>query len=215
LAKIKELHPDIVFLDIQMPGKSGLDVATILSRQVSPPTIVFLTAFADYALKAFEVDAVDYILKPFDEDDIQRVVSKLRKLKQNKISVPDSNQHSSDASPQSEYPRKFCVYHGGRFEVIDHERIQFFFAKDRLVFVQTTEGKHFPIKSSLAELDEKLDHKQFMRCHRNYIVNMDHVKHLENWFNRGYMLILKGDANLEVPVSRLYVKRLKEYLEFE
>jgi DNA-binding LytR/AlgR family response regulator len=215
LAGVKEFKPDIVFLDIQMPGKTGLDVAAILARQVAPPVVVFLTAFADYALKAFEVDAVDYVLKPFDEKDIQRVVSKLRKMQAAKDREKEVKHTVAEAVPQAEHPRKFCVHHSGRFEVIDNERILFFYAKDRLVFVQTTDDKHFPIKSSLNELEEKLDQKQFMRCHRNYIVNMDQIKHLENWFNRGYMLILKGETKTEVPVSRLFVKRLKEYLEFE
>lgn len=212
LSSVKELKPDVVFLDIQMPGKTGLEVAAILARQVDQPAVVFLTAFADHAIKAFEVDAVDYVLKPFDEKDIQRVVGKLRKVCTTKAGTDIVKQ---PVAALAGHPRKFCVQHSGRFEVIDNERILFFYAKDRLVFVQTSDGKHFPVKSSLNELEEKLDHKQFMRCHRNYIVNMDQIKHLENWFNRGYMLILKNDTKNEVPVSRLFVKRLKEYLEFE
>lgn len=215
LAKVKELKPDIVFLDIQMPGKTGLEVAAILARQVEPPVVVFLTAFADYALKAFAVDAVDYVLKPFDEMDIQRVVSKLRKIMLAKDREKSDKQTVAGLDVTGLPARKFCVHHGGRFEVIENERILYFYAKDRLVFVQTTDDKHFPVKSSLNELEEKLDQKQFMRCHRNYIVNMDQIRHLENWFNRGYMLILKGDGKTEVPVSRLFVKRLKEFLEFE
>lgn len=215
LARIRELKPDIVFLDIQMPGKTGLEVAAILARQVDPPLVVFLTAFADHALKAFEVDAVDYVLKPFDEKDIQRVVNKLRKLHAAKGREKEGKSTASGSIFTSEHPRKFCVHHDGRFEVIDNERILYFYAKDRLVFIQTADDRHFPIKSSLNELEEKLDHKQFMRCHRNFIVNMEQVKHLENWFNRGYMLVLKGDMKTEVPVSRLFVKRLKEFLEFE
>jgi len=215
LSNVKELKPDVVFLDIQMPGKTGLEVAAILARQVDPPIIVFLTAFADYALNAFKVDAVDYVLKPFDEKDIQSVVEKLRKIHTAKERQKEVKQPTTGSGIQADHPRKFCVQHSGRFEVIDNERILFFYAKDRLVFIQTADDRHFTIKSSLNELEEKLDHKQFMRCHRNYIVNMDQIKHLENWFNRGYMLILKGEAKTEVPVSRLFVKRLREYLAFE
>jgi len=215
LAKCKELRPDVVFLDIQMPGKTGLEVAEILARQVSPPRVVFLTAYADHAVKAFAVDAVDYVLKPFDEKDIQRVVGKLRRMGSGSRGVNSGNDSISRSAAKGDYTRKFCVQHGGRFEVIDNERIQYFLAKDRLVFVQTIEGKQFLLKSTLNELELKLDQRQFLRCHRNYIVNMDQVQQLENWFNRGYMLILKGEGKVEVPVSRLYVKRLKEFLEFE
>ncbi len=210
LLKIKELKPDIVFLDIQMSGKTGLEVAANLTKQISPPIIVFLTAYADHAVKAFAVDAVDYVLKPFDDKDIQRVISKLRK-----IMAAKALEKNIGTSSRGDNNRKFCVHHSGRFEVIDNEQILYFYAKDRLVFIQTADDRHFSVKSSLNELEEKLDHKQFMRCHRNYIVNMEQIKHLENWFNRGYMLILKGDLKTEVPVSRLFVKRLKEFLEFE
>lgn len=215
LASIKELKPDIVFLDIQMPGKTGLDVAAILSLQVDPPLVVFLTAYSDHALKAFEVNAVDYILKPFDGKDIQRVVVKLRKIHSAKMNERLLKQAAGVAAPKAESPRKFCVHHGGRLEVVDYDRIQFFYAKDRLVFVQTIDDKHFPIRFSLNELEEKLDKKQFVRCHRNYIVNMNQVQQLENWFNRGYMLILQGSEKIEVPVTRFFVKRIKEYLEFD
>lgn len=215
LVKCKELRPDVVFLDIQMPGKTGLEVAEILARQVSPPLVIFLTAYADHAVKAFAVDAVDYVLKPFDEKDIQRVVGKLRRIVATSRGVNTENKFTGRVAANGDYARKFCVQHGGRFVVIDNERIQFFLAKDRLVFVQTIEGKQFLLKSTLNELELKLDPGQFLRCHRNYIVNMDQVQQLENWFNRGYMLILKGEGKVEVPVSRLNVKRLKDFIEFE
>lgn len=215
LAKALEVRPDIVFLDIHMPGKSGLDVAAVLARQLAPPSVVFLTAFGEYALQAFEVNAVDYVLKPFDEMDIHRVVAKLRRLFPGKARESDPDRPPNESGPRSGYQRKFCVQQNGKLVVIDDERIKLIYAKDRLVFIQTTEDKHYNVKSTLSELEEKLDNKRFMRCHRNYIVNVDHIEHLENWFNRGYLLSLKGDAKTEVQVSKLFVKRLKEYLEFE
>jgi DNA-binding LytR/AlgR family response regulator len=215
LVKCRELKPDVVFLDIQMPGKTGLEVASVLARQVAPPLVVFLTAYADHAVKAFEVDAVDYVLKPFDEMDIQRVVSKLRRMQSGRAVEKSEKALTGGQAERVDCSRKFCVQHAGRFEVIDNDRIQFFVARDRLVFVQTVEGKQFLIKSTLNELELKLDQRHFLRCHRNYIVNINQVQQLENWFNRGYMLILKGDGKTEVPVSRLYVKRLKAFLEFE
>ena len=113
-----------------------------------------------------------------------------------------------------DYTRKFCVQQGAKLEVIDQDQIQLIYAKERLVFIQTAEGISHLIKSTLNELITKLDPKLFMRCHRNYIVNVDQIKNLENWFNRGYLLVLKGTAKTEIPVSRHYVSHLKAYLEF-
>ena len=212
LAKAAELRPDVMFLDIQMPGITGLNVADVLSRQTSPPRVIFLTAHDEYALKAFAVDALDYVLKPFDEHDIKRVISKLQKL----FGVLHTREEPEPAAPDraKDYMRKFCVHRGARLEVLEQEQIQLIYAKDRLVFIQTAEGASHLIKSTLNELATKLDPKYFMRCHRNYIVNVDQIQSLENWFNRGYLLILKGKAKTEVPVSRQYVRYLKEYLEF-
>lgn len=215
LARALELRPDAVFLDMHMPGKSGLDVAAVLARQLDPPAVVFLTAYGEYALQAFEVNAIDYVLKPYDEMDIHRVVAKLRRLFAGKGRVREADRQPDGPAPRGGHPRRFCVQHHGRLEVVELEQIQTIYAKDRLVFIQTREGTHYNIKSSLNELEEKLDDKLFMRCHRNYIVNVAQIDHLENWFNRGYLLSLKGDAKTEVPVSRLFVKKLKEYLEFE
>lgn len=214
LAKGAELKPDLVFLDIQMPGISGLTVADVLSRQTDPPKVVFLTAHDEYALKAFSLDAVDYVLKPFDEHDINRVVVKMKKMfcRSGKADIATSGPeyHGSGAG----YTRKFCVQQGAKLEVICQEQIQFIHARERLVFMQTTDGQSHLVRFTLNELMDKLDPKIFVRCHRNYIVNIDQIKNLENWFNRGYLLALRGDGKTEIPVSRQYVKQLKTYLEF-
>ncbi|MCE1235844.1 MAG: LytTR family transcriptional regulator [Hyphomicrobiales bacterium] len=124
---------------------------------------------------------------------------------------PDA-EHSAQ---RHNHPKKFCFHHAGRLKIIDNQDIQLFFAKDRLVFIQTEDGKQHSVRSTLSELEEKLDGGQFMRCHRNYIVNMNKVESLTNWFNRGYLLTLKGQSKTEIPVSRVFVKYLKKYIEFD
>lgn len=214
LARAAELKPDLIFLDIQMPGITGLTVADVLSRQLQPPKVVFLTAHDEYALKAFSVDALDYVLKPFDENDINRVIAKIKKqLSPPGKPAPEAQEPDLPGQPL-DFQRKFCVQKGARLEVLDQEQIQLVYAKDRLVFIQTMEGAAHQIKSTLNELSAKLDPKLFVRCHRNYIVNVDAIQSLENWFNRGYLLVMKGKARAEVPVSRQYVRSLKDYLEF-
>lgn len=214
LARAAELKPDVMFLDIQMPGITGLNVADVLSRQIRAPKVVFLTAHDEYALKAFAVDALDYVLKPFDEHDINRVIAKLRRLFCTVGSGDPVESGPAGSGHKADYTRKFCVQQGAKLEVIDQEQIQLILARERLVFIQTTDGISHQIRSTLNELSAKLDPKLFVRCHRNYIVNVDQIKNLENWFNRGYLLVLKGTAKTEIPVSRQYVRQLKRYLEF-
>jgi DNA-binding LytR/AlgR family response regulator len=196
---IDELHPDLVFLDIQMPGRNGLQVAASLYNRPNAPLVVFATAYDDYALKAFEVNAIDYLLKPFDEKDVERVINKVKRR--------------FDARTKVSYPRRFTVERGDRIEIIDNARIQLIFAKDRLVFIQTVDGEVYNTRLSLQEFENRLDPAKFFRCHRNYIVNMEEVKQLAAWFNRGYLLILKGNKHIEVPVSRIYTRKLKEYVD--
>jgi len=208
LARAGELKPALIFLDVQMPGIDGLKVAEVLSRHRNPPTVVFVTAHDEYAVKAFAVDASDYVLKPFDEENIRRVMSKLKK----KLAVPTQATEADLPHPE-QFMRKFCVQRGGKLEVMDQEQIQLIYAKERAVFIQTEGASHL-IKSTLNELATKLDPKFFLRCHRNYIVNVDQIQSLENWFNRGYLLVLRDGRKTQVPVSRQYVRSLKNYLEF-
>lgn len=201
--KIAAIKPiDLVFLDIQMPGMNGLELAQKLSGQPRPPLIVFITAYSDFALDAFAVDAVDYILKPFDERDITRVLKKIRGRHVRYQAPP----------PRLSGPvRNLCVEAGDRLEVIHTGRIQVIQADERQVFLRTVEGRTFPVRRRLNELEQMLDPKDFYRCHRNYIVNVNQVHQVASWFNRGYLLIMKEPA-AEVPVGRVYAPRLKEYL---
>lgn len=199
LKMIEALRPDVVFLDVQMPGIGGLQVASRLYMKPGAPLIVFATAYDEYALKAFEVNAVDYLLKPFDEQDVDRVLHKIRSLLVNRS--------------KPAYAKKMTAERGDRIEVIDNDRIQMIYAKDRLVYIQTLDGGVYNSRLTLQDFENRLDPARFFRCHRNYIVNMDQVKQIANWFNRGYLLILKGDRNVEVPVSRIYTRRLKEYVD--
>lgn len=214
LEEIKKQHPDAVFLDIRMPGLSGIEVAKQVAHSESPPVIVFSTAYDSYAIQAFQVNAVDYILKPFDEKDIQRVVNKLQKrlLAKSPNIIERKHTIGIDENHPS-YSRKFTVDLGASMAILDSDNIQLVYAKDRMVFIQTTEGESYKAKSTLQEFESRLDPRKFFRCHRNYIVNIDQIKAIASWFNRGYLLIMKDDKT-EIPVSRAYVNKLREYIQF-
>lgn len=193
------LDPDVMFLDIQMPVLGGMEAARILTARSQAPLIVFITAFSNFAADAFQVDAVDYILKPFDENDIERVLKKLRARRMKPAT------ESSRA-----FLKKVLAESGDRLEVIDTRQIEYFQAENRQVFIRTVAGKRYEIRNRLNELEESLNPDDFFRCHRNFIVNVNQIGQLANWFNRGYLLIMQPSKE-EIPVGRVYSSRLKLY----
>ena len=212
LAAAKKQKPDVIFLDIEMPGLTGLQVAKRLIGWTPHPLIVFATAFDQFALDAFKVDAVDYLLKPFDEQDIERVMQKVKTIL---VLQQGPDEKLPPISRKDEVlPNKFLLERDGKMEIIDSSTIQMVFAKDRLVFVRTIDGKTCNTHLSLLLFENRLDPNSFFRCHRNYIVNMNQIQQLSHWFNRGFLLVLKGQEKTEVPVSRVYAKKLKEYIHF-
>jgi DNA-binding LytR/AlgR family response regulator len=182
-----------------MPGMTGMELARKLSRTKNPPLMVFVTAFSNYAVDAFEVDAVDYLLKPFDEADIDRVIERVKSRIGNITRVKPAK-----------YLNKVLAEAGDRLEVIEISQIQLFEAEDRQVYLQTVDDKRYEIRNRLNELEGMLDPANFFRCHRNYIVNINQIAQLANWFHRGYLLIMKNTLR-EIPVGRVYASRLKEH----
>jgi DNA-binding LytR/AlgR family response regulator len=212
LAAVEKSKPDLVFLDIRMPGLTGLEVAQKIARQEEILTaVIFVTAYDDFALKAFGVNAVDYILKPFDESDISRVMKKIRRL----FTLRDSQRLEKKAPALSDaMPQKFCAYHGDLMEIVDANRIMLFFAENGEVYILTDDGAKYSLRRTLQEIESKVATENFFRCHRNYIVNMNFVKQMSPWFNRGFLLSLKGETKIEVPVSRANTHKLKKYIHF-
>ena len=202
LEQIMTLKPDLVFLDIQMPGKSGLQIAKSMSRLPHIPLLVFATAYQNYAMDAFNVNAVDYILKPFDESDINRAINKVRRF-------------CADYSPSIlPRPRKLSAEANDRLEIIDQQDIQVIYTENRSILIQMRDGRTLFGKMSLQEYEDLLDPNMFCRCHRGHIVNVQCIERLDSWFNRGYILTLSGAKPHDVPVSRIYVKNLKQFVQF-
>lgn len=200
IALVDKLEVDVVFLDIQMPVMNGMDAAKVLCSRPRKPFIVFVTAFNNFAFDAFQVEAVDYILKPFDESDIERVLKRLR-----------ARLTQKPTAPPRPFLKKVLAETGDRLEVIDVAQIEYFQAENRQIFIRTIAGKRYEIRNRLHELEEALDPTDFFRCHRNFIVNVNQIGQLANWFNRGYLLIMSPSKE-EIPVGRVYAARLKMYL---
>ncbi|WP_243321945.1 LytTR family DNA-binding domain-containing protein [Geothrix sp. SG200] len=203
LAFLEAEGADLVFLDVDMPGMDGLEVARRLLSLPKPPRVVFVTAHASFALEAFSVKAVDYLLKPFDASDLRRVAERV---------LPPS---APAPQPDREaWVRTLLVEHGASLEVVPVTSIRLVQAREREVLVETLDGRQWPIRASLRDLEEQLDPQVFLRCHRNFIVNLDQVQQLTPWLNHGYLLKLRAPRDqkaAEVPVGRAYADRIRSH----
>lgn len=203
---ISKYRPDLVFLDINLDRDNGLELAKRLLQLKPTPAIVFVTAYDEYALQAFELNAIDYILKPFDEERIRKTLEKI--IQVGKI--------GNEKRPFISFPQKVNL---GKTAVLVDERIVLL-ENDSIIYLEAFEGKcrvktmndEYVVSDSLVILEKKLSNTQFMRVHRSFIVNMDHIVEIHPWFNSTYNVLLKDQS--KVPVSRTYVKDFKMYVNF-
>lgn len=211
LKGIRDSRPDIVFLDIQMPGLSGLELAQFLCELPRPPLIVFATACQEHALDAFEVDAVDYLCKPFTAERIAKAVAKAARM----LAVPPASPAASaESAPQGAETccRKLPLYRGESIVPTAVERIVFAYAEEGEVRVKTLDGSYLA-RFTLAELERKLAPAGFFRSHRSYLVNGNFVREVIPWFNGSYKLVMGDKERTEVPVSRYNVSDLKRHFD--
>jgi len=202
IAKIDSLHPDLVFLDIQMPGKTGFEMLSELDRA---PHVIFTTAYDEYALKAFEVNALDYLLKPIEPKRLADAVQKLNvaETKENHIAPENFNR-----SILSEEDQVF-VKDGERCWFVKLSDIRLFESVGNYAKVFFGPNKPLILKS-LNALEERLDQKVFFRANRKHIVNLRLIEKIEPYFNGGLLLELKGSEKIEV--SRRQTVKFKEMM---
>ena len=226
---IAELHPDLVFLDVQMPGLDGFAVIKRLMerRQAGPsgvevvplPQIVFATAYDQYAVRAFDVNAVDYLLKPFDRARVQQAVERVKGRMAGKTAgaQPESQidallrlLNRPQGASRTPQPAKLIVQAQNRLLLVDQAEICFAAIDEGVIRVVT---QHFEGQSkcrTLEELLELLEPAVFWRAHRGFVVNINHIREVVPWFKSSYQLRMDDKRQTEIPVSRAQTKRLRE-----
>jgi two-component system, LytTR family, response regulator len=204
LQKIENHNPDLVFLDIQMPGKTGFDM---LSELDHAPQVIFTTAYDEYALKAFEVNALDYLLKPVEPRRLADAVEKLRRSTHNHV-AEKTNHHSEPSSILGENDQVF-VKDGERCWFVKLSDVRLFESVGNYAKVFFGNNKPLILKS-LNALEERLDDKVFFRANRKHIVNLRMIDKIEPYFNGGLLLELKGGEKIEV--SRRQTVKFKEMM---
>lgn len=216
---IKEHEPDLVFLDVQMPGLDGFGVIKkLVAQKVPMPQIVFATAFDQYAVKAFEVNALDYILKPFDKKRIAQTVQKaIKNIKdqEEEAPMPDTASRLESViklleSKQPQPRAKVLIRAAGRMILVDQRDICYASIEDGVITVYTSSVEGESNCRTLEELADSLDANLFWRAHRSYLVNINRIKEVVPWFKSSYQLRMDDKKQAEVPVSRAQTKRLRE-----
>jgi len=207
VSKIESHNPELIFLDIQMPGKTGFDLLSELDRA---PQVIFTTAYDEYALKAFEVNALDYLLKPIEPKRLADAIHKLHGIENNGSSISNHHQHevTENRSLLSENDQVF-VKDGERCWFVKLSDIRLFESVGN--YAKVFFGPHKPlILKSLNALEERLDEKVFFRANRKHIVNLRMIDKIEPYFNGGLLLELKGGEKIEV--SRRQTVKFKEMM---
>jgi two-component system LytT family response regulator/two-component system response regulator LytT len=214
VALIKEHSPDLVFLDVQMPGLDGFGVLKkLVERKMKMPHVVFATAFDQYAVQAFDVNAVDYVLKPFDKARIAKAIQRARKMLDTQTSTTErleqlvSQLGAAKSAPQKV---KVLVQSQQRLLLVNAEDVIFATFVGGSISVVTRDVEGSSNYRTLEELNETLDSEAFWRPHRSFLVNTQHIKEVVPWFNSTFILKMNDKKSTEVPVSRVQAKRLRE-----
>ena len=214
------LTPDVVLLDIQMPGLTGFEVARQLLEREVPSHVVFITAFDQYAIEAFEVSAVDYLLKPVEPARLAQMIQRVRRLvaaERDTSAGPLANKELERivqyvAERQSRRER-LAIKVGERLLLVQAEDIVYASLADEVITIVTSSATGTSNYRTLDELHSRLDPTVFLRVHRSHIVNVNKIKEIVPWFSRNYILRMKGGQGTEIPVSRTQTKVLRELLK--
>jgi DNA-binding LytR/AlgR family response regulator len=214
--------PDLVFLDVQMPGLDGFGVLKrLIELKLKLPQVVFATAYDRYAVRAFEVNAVDYLLKPFDESRVAQTLDKARaRIPAAGTATDDGTAAKLDAllrlvgestgTGTKTSTGKVVVRAQNRLLLVDQKEICFAAIEDGAISVATSTIEGQSNCRTLEELLEQLDPETFWRAHRSYVVNLQHIREVVPWFKSSYQLRMDDPKKTEIPVSRNQTKRLRE-----
>ena len=210
VAMIHDKKPDLIFLDVQMPEMDGFQVVENIKPEMMPH-IIFVTAYDQYALRAFEVHALDYLLKPFDQDRFQKALDRAKK----QIEFQKDGDFSyrlkellHEIKSDDTYLERLIIKSEGRIFFVKTDEIDWIEAAGNYVTLHVGNEEHL-MRDTMNSMEKKLDPKKFFRVHRSKIVNFECIKEIKPWFNGEYLIVLNDDSQL--TLSRKYRERLKDF----
>ena len=217
LRMIEEHAPEVVMLDVQMPGLTGFEVARRLLRAGLESQFVFVTAYDQHAIEAFEVNAVDYLLKPVEAGRLATAVDRVRRRLQAERVSPRGAPDDMDRllqllAERQEHREQLALKVADRFLLVQSDEVVHASVEDDVITVVTNSLSGTSNYRTLDELQARLDPAVFWRVHRSHLVNINKIKEIVPWFSRNYILKMRDGKGTEIPVSRSQTKRLREYL---
>ena len=219
LALIDELHPDLVLLDIQMPGRNGFDVARDLLARDADTRVVFVTAYDEHAIDAFEVNAVDYLLKPVEPERLERAIERARQRLAAERAAGSGRVGSEELRRIVQYVAgqqagraQLALKVGERFQIVQSSAIIYAALADDVITVVTDDLTGTSSYRTLDELQANLDPAVFWRVRRSHLININKVKEIVPWFSRNYIVKMQDASGTEIPVSRAQTRRLRSHL---
>ncbi len=212
---VREIDPQLVFLDVQMPGVDGFGVIKrLLEKKVRLPFFIFATAYDQYAVQAFEVNAIDYLLKPIAKPRLEKALLRVRRL----LETSESSHQKLDRLLQMMEDRpalqkgKVVIKSSNRLFLVDSDDIIYASIEDGVISIVTRELEGQSNFRTVEELQSALDPKTFWRVHRSYLVNVNRIKEVVPWFKSSYQLKMEDRKQTEIPVSRAQTRKLRELL---
>jgi two-component system LytT family response regulator len=207
---IARTKPALVFLDVNMPDLDGIGVAEALARAETPPAIVFVTAYDAFAVKAFELSALDYLLKPYDRDRFERALARARRAVATPAAPADLAALLAGIRKEERYLRRLLIPNEGRSFFVAAADIVRLEADGNTVGVHAAGGKRYALRATLESLEARLDPEQFARVHRSHVVNIDAIAEIAPWFHGDYQLTLRDGTQL--AWSRRYAAKRPDLL---
>ncbi len=208
LKSVQEFQPDLLFLDIQMPKLTGFEMLELVDN---PPLIIFSTAYDEYALKAFEMNAADYLLKPYSRERFDQAIKKAKAMLQHGKTVNETSGINNTLKQKAGTLERVAVKTGNKINVVQAEDIFYLEAQDDYVMIYSKAGK-FLKQQTMKYFVEALDPGIFMRVHRSYIVNLNEIIQIEPYEKDSHLIVLRNGA--KIPVSRSSYSELKKTLNF-
>jgi two-component system, LytTR family, response regulator LytT len=209
---IRKMEPDLVFLDVNMPGLDGMGIVRQLREKgVELPHVIFVTAYDQYAVEAFRLEALDYLLKPVDKVRLAESVERVARVMQERRAPETALSGAAPAAvPQSAPRSKLAVRCNNRHFIVDANEVIYATIDNGLITLVTTNLEGHSNYRTIEDLQAALDRDQFWRVHRSYLVNINRIKEVVPWFKSSYQLRMDDKKHTEVPVSRVQTRRLRE-----
>ena len=208
---IQKTEPDLVFLDVHMPGQDGMAVVRQLRESgVDLPHFIFVTAYDQYAVEAFRLEAMDYLLKPLDKTRLAETIDRARRSVQEKKAAPEA---PAPAAPPSPHRTKLLIRNANRNFIVDAQDVIYATIDNGLITLVATNVEGHSNYRTIEDLQANLDKETFWRVHRSFLVNIHKIKEVVPWFKSSYQLRMDDRKHTEIPVSRVQTKRLRELLK--